>query len=120
MALLRRGLKVAYVDIDCHHGDGVQHAFYDTDGVLTISVHKSGRYIFPGTGFTIPMPSDSRIPGKDTEEVALRSPVLSTVHDGGAQWTVLELSAARSGAQAEATVGQQGWRPLWREAAPEP
>ena len=33
--------------------------------------------------YTIPMPSDSRIPGKDTEEVALRSPVLSTVHDGG-------------------------------------
>ena len=52
MALLRRGLKVAYVDIDCHHGDGVQHAFYDTDEVLTISVHESGRYIFPGTGFT--------------------------------------------------------------------
>ena len=52
MAMLRRGLKVAYVDIDCHHGDGVQHAFYDTDEVLTVSVHESGRYIFPGTGFT--------------------------------------------------------------------
>ncbi len=51
-ALRRRGLKVAYVDIDCHHGDGVQHAFYDTDEVLTVSVHESGRYIFPGTGFT--------------------------------------------------------------------
>ena len=38
--------------------------------------------------YTIPMPSDSRIPGKDTEEVALRSPVLSTVHDGGPKWTV--------------------------------
>ena len=50
--LLRRGLKVAYVDIDCHHGDGVQHAFYDTDAVLTISIHESGTFLFPGTGFT--------------------------------------------------------------------
>ena len=50
--LLLRGLRVAYVDIDCHHGDGVQHAFYDTDEVLTISVHESGAFLFPGTGFT--------------------------------------------------------------------
>ena len=50
--LLLRGLRVAYVDIDCHHGDGVQHAFYETDEVLTISVHESGAFLFPGTGFT--------------------------------------------------------------------
>ena len=49
--LLLRGMRVAYVDIDCHHGDGVQHAFYDTDEVLTISVHESGAFLFPGTGF---------------------------------------------------------------------
>ncbi len=48
---LKHGLKVAYVDIDCHHGDGVQHAFYDTDAVLTISMHESGQYLFPGTGW---------------------------------------------------------------------
>lgn len=48
---LKKGLKVAYVDIDCHHGDGVQHAYYDTDQVLTISVHESGSFLFPGTGF---------------------------------------------------------------------
>ncbi|MBI4308212.1 MAG: acetoin utilization protein AcuC [Chloroflexi bacterium] len=48
--LLRRGLRVAYVDIDAHHGDGVQAAFYDTDRVLTISLHESGRFLFPGTG----------------------------------------------------------------------
>ncbi len=51
-ALLAEGLRVAYVDIDCHHGDGVQHAFYDTDAVLTISIHESGAFLFPGTGFT--------------------------------------------------------------------
>ena len=47
----RRGLRVAYVDIDAHHGDGVQEAFFDDDQVLTISVHESGQYLFPGTGF---------------------------------------------------------------------
>ena len=50
--LLNQGMRIAYVDIDCHHGDGVQHAFYDTDKVLTISLHESAEFIFPGTGFT--------------------------------------------------------------------
>ena len=49
--LLDRGLRVAYVDIDAHHGDGVQNAFLDDNRVLTISIHESGRYLFPGTGF---------------------------------------------------------------------
>jgi len=49
--LLERGLRVAYVDIDAHHGDGVQEAFFDDARVLTISLHESGRYLFPGTGF---------------------------------------------------------------------
>jgi acetoin utilization protein AcuC len=44
------GLRVAYVDIDAHHGDGVQEAFYDRDDVLTVSVHESGKYLYPGTG----------------------------------------------------------------------
>ena len=38
------------MDIDAHHGDGVQEAFYNDDRVLTISVHESGQYLFPGTG----------------------------------------------------------------------
>ena len=46
-----RGMRVAYVDIDAHHGDGVQAAFYETDRVLTISLHESGHSLFPGTGF---------------------------------------------------------------------
>jgi acetoin utilization protein AcuC len=49
--LLGRFSHIAYVDIDAHHGDGVQFAFYDTDKVLTISTHESGYYLFPGTGF---------------------------------------------------------------------
>ena len=50
MRLLSYGMKAVYVDIDVHHGDGVQEAFYDDPRVLTISVHESGRYLFPGTG----------------------------------------------------------------------
>jgi acetoin utilization protein AcuC len=50
--LLRHGARrVAYVDVDTHHGDGVQALFYDDPRVLTISLHESGRYLFPGTGF---------------------------------------------------------------------
>lgn len=45
------GRRVLYVDIDAHHGDGVQEAFYATDRVLTVSIHQDGRTIFPGTGF---------------------------------------------------------------------
>ena len=51
MKLLRTGKRVAYIDIDAHHGDGVQKAFYQTDQVLTISLHESGYSLFPGTGF---------------------------------------------------------------------
>src|SRR5439155_22707459 len=45
------GLRVAYVDIDAHHGDGVQNAFYTDPNVLTISTHERGDRLFPGTGF---------------------------------------------------------------------
>jgi acetoin utilization protein AcuC len=49
--LRARGLRVAYVDIDAHHGDGVQWAFYDDPAVLTVSTHERGERLFPGTGF---------------------------------------------------------------------
>lgn len=49
--MLAKGKRVVYLDVDAHHGDGVQEAFYDTDRVLTISLHQSGVYFFPGTGF---------------------------------------------------------------------
>ena len=48
--LVARGKRVAYLDLDAHHGDAVQNAFYHTDRVLTISLHESGAYFFPGTG----------------------------------------------------------------------
>ncbi len=51
-AVHAHGMRVAYVDLDAHHGDGVQAAFYDSPDVMTISLHESGRYLFPGTGHT--------------------------------------------------------------------
>ncbi|KIJ57235.1 hypothetical protein M422DRAFT_57600 [Sphaerobolus stellatus SS14] len=49
LELLRIYPRVLYIDIDCHHGDGVEEAFYTTDRVMTCSFHKYGDY-FPGTG----------------------------------------------------------------------
>ena len=50
-ALLDAGAeRVAYIDVDVHHGDGTQWIFYEEPRVLTCSVHESGRYLFPGTG----------------------------------------------------------------------
>ncbi len=50
--LLQAGYeRIAYLDIDAHHGDGVQALFYEDPCVLTISLHESGQYLFPGTGF---------------------------------------------------------------------
>jgi acetoin utilization protein AcuC len=45
------GARVMYIDYDAHHGDGVQGIFYRDPEVLTLSIHESGRYLFPGTGF---------------------------------------------------------------------
>ncbi|MCJ1348426.1 histone deacetylase [Peltigera leucophlebia] len=49
LELLRFRQRVLYIDIDVHHGDGVEEAFYTTDRVMTVSFHKYGEY-FPGTG----------------------------------------------------------------------
>lgn len=49
MTPIRYHQRVLYVDIDIHHGDGVEEAFYTTDRVMTVSFHKYGEY-FPGTG----------------------------------------------------------------------
>ncbi len=49
-SLTRSGLRVAYVDIDVHHGDGVQWLHYEDHDVMLISLHESGRYLYPGTG----------------------------------------------------------------------
>ena len=60
--LLRNGAeRIAYVDIDVHHGDGVQAAFYHDPRVLTISLHEDPRTLFPGTGW----PGETGGPGAE-------------------------------------------------------
>jgi len=48
---VEQGQRVLYLDIDAHHGDGVQEAFYDSDKVVTVSIHESPEHLFPGTGY---------------------------------------------------------------------
>ncbi|WP_438446713.1 acetoin utilization protein AcuC [Gorillibacterium sp. sgz5001074] len=45
------GARVLYIDTDVHHGDGVQWSFYSDPDVCTLSIHETGKYLFPGTGF---------------------------------------------------------------------
>lgn len=45
------GMRVLYIDYDAHHGDGVQDIFYDDPDIFTLSIHESGLYLFPATGF---------------------------------------------------------------------
>jgi acetoin utilization protein AcuC len=46
----RYGARVLYIDTDVHHGDGVQWSFYTDPNVCTLSIHETGKYLFPGTG----------------------------------------------------------------------
>ncbi len=50
MRLAEAGNRVLFLDVDVHHCDGVQEAFYGRNDVMTISLHESGRSLFPGTG----------------------------------------------------------------------
>lgn len=50
-ALAEGAERILYVDVDAHHGDGVERAFWDDPRVLTISIHQTGQSLFPGTGF---------------------------------------------------------------------
>ncbi len=76
--MLENGVeRVAYVDVDVHHGDGPQAIFYDDPRVLTISLHESGRYLFPGTGFV-----DERGTG-DAEGTAINIPLPPNTSDEG-------------------------------------
>ncbi len=69
--LLEQGVeRIAYIDVDVHHGDGVQAMFYDDPRVLTISIHESPRSLFPGTGF----PSESGGSGAEGSAVNIALP----------------------------------------------
>ena len=69
--------KVAYVDVDVHHGDGTQAVFWDDPRVLTVSVHETGRMLFPGTGFP------DEIGGSGAEGSAVNVALPPGTGDGG-------------------------------------
>ncbi|TFH68285.1 acetoin utilization protein AcuC [Cellulomonas sp. HD19AZ1] len=70
-ALLATGAqRVAYVDVDAHHGDGVQAVFWDDPRVLTVSVHETGFALFPGTGY----PGETGGPGAEGTAVNVALP----------------------------------------------
>lgn len=74
-ALLDAGAqRVAYVDVDAHHGDGVERIFWDDPRVLTVSVHESGRTLFPGTG----SPHDTGGPAAEGTAVNVALPAGTT------------------------------------------
>lgn len=76
--LLEQGAKrIAYVDVDVHHGDGVQNAFYDDPRVLTISLHESPTTLFPGTGLS------SETGGPGAEGYAVNVPLPAGTGDNG-------------------------------------
>ena len=52
LELLKYHARVLYIDIDIHHGDGVEEAFYTTDRCMTVSFHKYGDFFFPGASST--------------------------------------------------------------------
>ena len=69
--LLDRGARrIAYIDVDVHHGDGVQAAFYHDPRVLTVSLHETPLALFPGTGF----PDETGGPGAEGSAVNVPLP----------------------------------------------
>ena len=77
-ALLDAGARrVAYVDVDVHHGDGVERCFWDDPRVLTVSLHETGRVLFPGTGY----PDD--IGGSDAQGTAVNIAFPPGTRDAG-------------------------------------
>ncbi|MDO9456540.1 MAG: acetoin utilization protein AcuC [Nocardioides sp.] len=69
--------RVAYVDVDVHHGDGVEAVFRDDPRVLTISLHESGQFLFPGTG------ASDDVGGPDAQGYAVNVPLPPGTGDAG-------------------------------------
>ncbi len=108
----RDGLRVMYVDLDVHHGDGVQSIHWNDPGVLTVSIHESGHSLFPGTGFADELGG----PGAEGSKVniALDS---GTGELGWVEALEIALPALAKAFQPEVIVSQHGadahaWDPL--------
>jgi acetoin utilization protein AcuC len=74
--------RVMYLDVDVHHGDGVQWIFYDDPRVLTLSFHQSGRYLYPGTGF------EDETGGSNAQGTSANLPLLPLTGEGDYLWAL--------------------------------
>ena len=102
--LLDQGVeRVAYVDVDVHHGDGVQQHFWDDPRVLTISLHESPRTLFPGTGWP------TEIGGEGAEGTAINVALPpGTADNGWLRAFEAIVPAALHAFQPQFLVSQQG------------
>jgi len=84
--LANEGKRVLFLDVDAHHGDGVQAGFYDRRDVMTISFHENGRTLFPGTGW------ENEIGVGEGEGFAVNIPLPPDVFDEVFVWAFLEVA----------------------------
>ena len=95
--------RVMYVDVDVHHGDGVQWIFYDEPRVLTVSLHQSGRYLYPGTGF------EDELGAGRAKGTSINVPLLPFTGNDDYLWALEEvLSKAAASFQPDLLVTQLG------------
>jgi acetoin utilization protein AcuC len=80
--------RVMYVDVDVHHGDGVQWIFYDDPRVLTVSFHQSGNYLYPGTGF------EEEIGTREAVGTSVNVPLLPYTGEEDYLWALREVLLA--------------------------
>lgn len=99
----RDGLRVLYVDLDVHHGDGVQMLHWDDPEVMTVSIHESGHALFPGTGFP------DELGGPGAEGTAVNIPLdPGTGETGWVEALEIALPALAEAFRPEIVVSQHG------------
>lgn len=102
------GWRVLYVDVDVHHGDGVQWIYYEEPRVLTVSLHQSGRYLYPGTGFEDEI---GRVPARGT---AVNVPLLPLTGEDDYLWALESvLDAVTPAFRPDVVVTQLGADTHW-------
>ncbi|MDQ3941412.1 MAG: acetoin utilization protein AcuC [Actinomycetota bacterium] len=89
---LRPDWRVLYVDVDVHHGDGVQWIFYEDPRVLTVSLHQSGRFLYPGTGF------EDETGAGDARGTSVNVPLLPFTGEDDYLWALDRVVTAVAGA----------------------
>ena len=97
LELLKKHQRVLYIDIDIHHGDGVEEAFYCTDRVMTVSFHKYGEY-FPGTG------DIADVGSSDGKHYAVNFPLRDGIDDASYEGMLVDITLTTYDAQRNAST----------------